>query len=106
MKEDKENLTVSIHRKVNGDYAADIALRMKKFKFLMVLLNENALIAEDLLDLNLKLAYKACKNSIILDINDITKQYDHRKLDSQGKNIFEIMTQKRDKDILSYINLL
>jgi hypothetical protein len=52
----------------------------------------------------MRLAFKASRFNIKLDVNDVEQSFDYRKLGKGGLNIFELMAYEKDSDILNYID--
>ena len=52
----------------------------------------------------MRLAFKASRFNIKLDVNDVEQSFDYRKLGKGGLSIFELMAYEKDSDILKYID--
>lgn len=104
IKKSSENASLLLDFRSDAGYPADIAWKKKKFGLLTVILNAGGKMNVSQLSKNMRLAFKASRFNIKLDVNDVEQSFDYRKLGKGGLSIFELMAYEKDSDILNYID--
>lgn len=81
--------------------ACDIALQLKKYNLLVLLLNSGRRLGQQPPSSNIEAVSLASEYGIKIDTNDVALHYDCRKVNENGETVFHLMASARDQRLLS-----
>ena len=94
----KKNPNLLSYRDKFNKLAVDVALKNRKEKMAVSLINKGSDISIDDSD-NIKLILQAVKWGIVIDAPDITNQFDYGKKNKEGDTIFDKMCMEKNKAV-------